>query len=141
VILEVGRRGLERPGESENVDATHLAACRDAVQRLPHRTDLKLRLANLLEANGSREEAILLLRRVAESQPGSVRLYSDLGWMLFREKRYHDAAFYLDAASKLPDAESTAARLQAGAAEATARATGEIAPSPAVEKRGLTAAR
>ncbi|MBC8115104.1 MAG: tetratricopeptide repeat protein, partial [Candidatus Saccharimonas sp.] len=66
-------------------------------------------------------EAIAGLRDLIDKGHISVRICADLGWALFEERRYAEAAQYLDLARGLPNAEAIAATLADGAEKARAR--------------------
>ena len=87
----------------------------------PDRHDVIVRRASLLRELGRRDEAITSLRGLIDNGHATVRVCADLGWALFDEHNYAEAAQYLDLARGLPNAEPIAAILTDGAEQARAR--------------------
>lgn len=87
----------------------------------PGRTDLLARKADLLHELGQNELAIKLNEELVRRGMVTVRVCSALGWLHFAEKHYEKAAYYLDLASGLPNAEPVAASLADGARRARER--------------------
>ncbi len=98
-----------------------LASLEEFLQQHPDRHDVRARRANLLRELGRTDEAIAGLRDLIDKGHTSVRVCADLGWALFEERRYAEAAQYLDLARGLPNAEAVAATLADGAERARAR--------------------
>ncbi len=104
-----------------------LASIDDFLAQHPGRHDVIVRRASLLRELGRNDEAITDLQGLVEKGHSTVRVCSDLGWALFEERRYADAAKYLELARTLPNAESVSAVLADGAERARSR----LAESPA----------
>lgn len=101
--------------------AEHLRLSDEATRRLPGRTDIAIRHASLSHEAGHTDKAIEILRHVLAKGSKSVRVCSDLGWMLFDVGQYDEAAKYLDLARRLPNAESIASQLAEGVNRAIER--------------------
>ena len=104
-----------------------LASIDEFLSQQPGRHDVSVRRATLLRELGRNEEAISSLEALLDNGHATVRVCSDLGWALFEERRYADAAKYLELARTLPNAESVSAVLADGAERARSR----LAESPA----------
>lgn len=98
-----------------------LASIDEFLTQHPARHDVSVRRATLLRELGRNDEAISSLQALIGNGHATVRVCSDLGWALFEERRFADAAKYLDLARTLPNAESISAMLADGAERARER--------------------
>jgi Flp pilus assembly protein TadD len=89
--------------------------------RSPGRTDLIARKADLLQEQGDNAQAIAILQELVGNGVVTVRVCSSLGWLYFAEGQYDKAAYYLDLAKGLPNAEPVAESLADGARRARER--------------------
>lgn len=122
-ILEVtpNRTGeISQTAYSEWLDE-QLRLVADARRRMPDRDDLAIRHASLLREAGSDEKAIQILRELFDKGIITVRVCSELGWLLYDASDFAEAARFLDLARTLPNAESIAGILSDGAAKARQR--------------------
>lgn len=122
-ILEVEPNRTGEISLSEHPDwiIAQIDQCAELLKKNPRRTDLAIRHASLLREAGRNEEAITAFKAVIEQGTKTVRVCSELGWLLYEARDYADASRYLDMASKLPNAEAIAKVLQDGAASARKR--------------------
>ncbi len=113
-----------------------LAQLDEFLKQHPDRDDVIVRRANLLRELGRNGEAITNLRRLIDNGHVTVRVCSDLGWALFEERRYAEAAQYLELARGLPNAEAIDSVLADGAQRARARLreTPEETASKSIER-------
>lgn len=98
-----------------------LARLDEFLNQHPSRHDVMVRRASLLRELGRNDEAIANLRSLIDKGHMTMRVCADLGWTLFDEQQYAEAAKYLDLARSLPNAETVAAVLADGAEKARAR--------------------
>ena len=122
-ILEVepNRSGQVSRSAQDDWLQEQLAKLDEFLKQHPDRDDVLVRRTTLLRDLGRNDEAIASLRSLIDKGHASVRVCADLGWALFEERRYAEAAQYLDLARGLPNAEAIAATLADGAEKARAR--------------------
>ena len=113
-----------------------LAELEKFLDQHPGRHDVTVRRAGVLRELDRNDEAISSLRDLIDNGHATLRVCADLGWALFEERRYEEAAQYLDLARGLPNAEAVAAILADGAEKARARLreTPEEAASKSVDR-------
>ncbi len=137
-ILEVepNRSGQVSRSAQDDWLREQLARLDEFLNQHPDRDDVLVRRASLLRELGRSDEAIAGLRGLIDKGHTSVRVCADLGWALFEERRYAEAARYLDLARGLPNAEAIAATLADGAEKARARQreTPEETASKSIER-------
>ena len=122
-ILEVEPNRSGQVSRSAHGDwlQVQLARLDEFLDQHPERDDVLVRRTTLLRELGRGDEATASLRDLIDKGHTSVRVCADLGWALFEERRYAEAAQYLDLARGLPNAEAIAAALADGAEKARAR--------------------
>ena len=137
-ILEVEPNRTGRVSRTAHDDwlQEQLSKLDEFLKQHPDRDDVVVRRTSLLRELGRNDEAIASLRGLIDKGHTSVRVCADLGWTLFDERRYAEAAQYLDLARGLPNAEAIAATLADGAERARAllRETPEETASKSVDR-------
>lgn len=128
MVLEVSpnREGTVRV--NDHGLAERLAACKQAVGRMPGRVDLQVRLGSMLSEAGQRDEALAVLQNAAR-HGGNARLYFEMGQLLMQSGQYTEAARAYDAAAGMPYAEPIADSLRHSAVRArelAARKPGDL---------------
>lgn len=122
-VLEVepNRSGAISRTAHDETAREQLARVNDFLREHPGRHDLRVRRAGLLRELGQNAEAIAELQALAKTGHATARVCADLGWALFEERRYADAAQWLETARGLPNSEGIAGVLTNGIEQARAR--------------------
>lgn len=100
--LQPNRTGLADKAQ-ETWEAT-LNVVRDAAQNNPRRVDLQIRWAHQIVRTGNSFRAYKILYELATVGHGGVRMYRDIGRMLYGIRHYPDAGNWLERAAMLPEA-------------------------------------
>ncbi|MBM4077200.1 MAG: tetratricopeptide repeat protein, partial [Planctomycetes bacterium] len=127
--VEPNPTGIVSPNTYEKWVADQLSSIERHLETDPNRHDIQMRQASLLREIGQTDEAIGILKELASASYISVRVYADLGWALFENEQYREAAKYLDLARTLPNSESIASVLADGANRARERSNESIEDS------------